>query len=115
MSDKIRPFPNLPARKEARRSDGLRRAESALGNGFFSYHYSFRSIATDGQQTHVTAREQRFENGRLETEEFKGTTGVDAFTNAVSQMQNVMARQMELFFKPFFPHCQSQEKKGRIE
>ena len=119
MSDKTRRFPDLPVPGKERSPEPAagraRRTAPSFGNGFFTYRYSCRSIATDGEKTYVTGREQRFENGRLETEEFEGTTGADAFTGAVAQMQKMMARQMELFFKPFsmlLPY-EDDEKKGR--
>ena len=121
MSFKTRRFPDLPAHREERRPEPgrVRRMEPSFGNGFFTYRYSYRSIATDGEKTYVTGREQRFENGKLETEEFEGPTGADVFTGAVAQMQNqmqkMMARQMELFFKPFslFLPYDDDDKKGR--
>ncbi len=120
MWDKTRRFPDLPAPgKERRPQPGgagrVRRMDPSYGNGFFTYRYSYRSIATDGEKTYVTGREGRFENGKLETEEFEGTIGADAFTGAIAQMQKMMTRQMELFFKPFsmFLPYDDDEKKGR--
>jgi hypothetical protein len=88
-------------------------------SGFTSYRYSYRSVTTDGRRTHVTAREQRFRNGKLETEEFEGTTDAAAYTNTLSRMQRtmqeMMTRQLEMIFRPFslFLPGGDEEKKGR--
>ncbi len=40
---------------------------------FLSFKYSYRSIYSDGVNTHVKAKERRFENGKIESEDFEGT------------------------------------------
>jgi hypothetical protein len=124
MTDIKRRLTHPPARRRERETDDresgrVRRMTPSPKNGFISYRYSYRSVTTDGRKTHVTAREQRFRNGKLETEEFEGTTDADAYTNTVSRthrtMQEMMTRQMEMIFRPFslFLPGGDEEKKGR--
>jgi len=37
------------------------------------FSYSYRSLTADDEQAHVVVRERRFEDGRLEAEDFEGT------------------------------------------
>jgi len=123
MSDKKRRFSDLPTPRFERgprptAPGRVRPATFSGSGGFFSCRYSYRSISTDGEKIYVTSREQRFHDGKLETEEFEGTAGPDVFGGAVARMQQqvqeMMARQMELFFQPFsrfLPPSDPDEKK----
>ncbi len=74
---------------------------SGRGSGFISYRYSCRSISSAGGRTHVQAREDRFENGKLESREFEGVMDGGVYADAVGRMQQSFLDQMKLFFRPF--------------
>ena len=50
----------------------LERAKQSAGP-WISFRASYRALSIDGERAHVVAREQRFEDGRLESASFEGT------------------------------------------
>lgn len=96
---------------------GLSVAAEERRTPFFSFRYSYRSVTLDRDRAHIQAREARFEDGRLETEEFEGTTGAASYLQAVVEMQRRLAGQFVSFmgalpsfmgalpslFNPFLP------------
>lgn len=69
-------------------------------NSFFSFRYSYKSISSFGGKTYIKSKEQRFENGKFETEEFEGTTDGNVYNNMFSEMQNYFSNQVSAFLKP---------------
>jgi len=107
---------DYPARKEkdelierddaevtpARRQD-LERTVSPFG--FFSFRYSYREISNRGGRIHLRSKERRYENGRLESEEFEGTMERGpSFYELHNEIQKRFLQQMNSLLKslPFF-------------
>jgi len=67
-----------------------------------NFHYSYREISSMNGRTKVRAKEKRFANGKLESEEFEGTLGGHVYDGMVSDMQRYFFNQMEALLKPFF-------------
>ncbi len=67
---------------------------------FLSFRYSYRELSSLDGKTHVKAKECRFEGGKFTTEEFEGTTGPDAYTDAVSAMHRLVQQQAALLLQP---------------
>jgi hypothetical protein len=93
---------------EPKRNDVDMIAPSFYQNPFLSFRYSYKSISSFGGKTHIRAKEQRFENGKLETEEFEGTTDGNVYHHMLRDMQNYYLKQMaalskswSAFFLPF--------------
>jgi hypothetical protein len=68
---------------------------------FLSFRYSYRSIYSDGVNTHVKAKERRFENGKIESEDFEGTMEQSVYNQVVKEMHRYLAMQMNFFLRPF--------------
>ena len=64
---------------------------------FLSFRYSYRSIYSDGVNTHVKAKERRFENGKIESEDFEGTMEKSVYNQVVKEMHPYLAMQMDFF------------------
>jgi len=47
--------------------------------------YSYRSLSTEGDRTHVVIRERRFEDGRLEAEDVEATVDRRWITGLLEQ------------------------------
>ncbi|QTA91934.1 hypothetical protein [Desulfonema magnum] len=97
--------------------DRFERVESFQNtNSFVSFRYSYKSVSSSGGKTHIKARQERFENGRFESEEFEGTTDGDMCNNAVNDIQNRIFNQISNFFKPmsfFLPFAGTEDKKKK--
>jgi hypothetical protein len=78
-------------------------------NSFYSFRYSSRTMTFSGGRTYVRASEKRFENGRLESEEFEGEMDSSVYFDNVENMQRQFMEVFQSFFKPltslmsFFP------------
>jgi len=72
-----------------------------LASPFFSFRYSYSEISSVGGKTYVRAKQSRFENGKLTSEEFEGVTDGRHYEDAVRGMQNLMFSRMTAFFKLF--------------
>lgn len=68
---------------------------------FISFNYSYKSMTYSNGKTHVHSRSQRFENGRLESEEFSGVMDGNVWNNSSAEIQNQFLKQITDFFKPF--------------
>ena len=68
---------------------------------FLSFRYSYRSIYSDGVNTHVKAKERRFENGKIESEDFEGTMEQSIYHQAAREMRRYLAMQVDFFLRPF--------------
>ena len=68
---------------------------------FLSFRYSYRSIYSDGVNTHVKAKERRFENGKIESEDFEGTMEQSIYHQAAREMRRYLAMQVDFFLGPF--------------
>ena len=66
-----------PAASPERAAESPSAAPSAwanlLGLGWLSFRYNFLGVMSDGDRAQVVARERRYENGRLEAQDFEGT------------------------------------------
>lgn len=78
--------------------------------GSFSFRYSYRSITSVGGKTHVHAKEQRFEEGKLETEEIEATVDGSVYEEAADRAGRAFVDQMGLLWsawssllQPFLP------------
>ena len=72
---------------------------SFFQNPFFSFKYSYKSISSFCGKTHIKIKEQRFENGKFETEEFEGSTDGNVYSNLISEMQNYHLNQISTLLK----------------
>jgi hypothetical protein len=68
---------------------------------FLSFRYSYRSMYSDGVNTHVKAKERRFENGKIESEDFEGTMEQSVYNQVAKEMHRYLAMQMDFFLRPF--------------
>lgn len=66
---------------------------------FFSFHYSYREISSVGGQTRIKGKDMRFANGKLETEEFEGTTGASPYETMLQDVQDRMFAPMRAFLE----------------
>jgi hypothetical protein len=70
-------------------------------SGFFSFTYSHREVSLSGGKTRIRSREYRFENGKLESEEFDGTLDAAAYRNAVAAVHDLAMAQARNFLQLF--------------
>ena len=68
---------------------------------FLSFRYSYRSIYSDGVNTHVKAKERRFENGKIESEDFEGTMDQSFYNQVAKEMHRYLAMQVDFLLRPF--------------
>lgn len=68
---------------------------------FLSFKYSYRSIYSDGEKTHIKAKENRFENGHFESAEFEGTMDQSVNNQMVKEMHSYFKKQLDFFIRPF--------------
>lgn len=71
---------------------------------FLSFRYSFRSMTagSDGK-AHMRAAEHRFENGKLESEEFEATADLKDYFEFLNRLQQKVFDQFTSFMRPFLP------------
>jgi hypothetical protein len=67
---------------------------------FLSFRYSYRSMYSDGVNTHVEAKERRFENGKIESEDFEGSMDQSVYNQVAKEMYRYLAMQMDFFLRP---------------
>jgi hypothetical protein len=98
---------NYPKEKEKTDLEKQDREESDIFNPmsfyspFLSFRYSYRSIYSDGVNTHVKSKERRFENGKIESEDFEGTMEQSVYNQMAKEMRRYLAMQMDFFLRPF--------------
>jgi hypothetical protein len=102
METNLKKMEKTDLKKQDRKKRDLTSPMSLCFNPFLSYKYSYKSISSDGEKTHIKARENRFEDGKFESEEFQGTMDNNMYNQLVKEMNSYFSKQMELFFKPFF-------------
>jgi hypothetical protein len=68
---------------------------------FIRFHYSYREISSVNGRTRIRAKEKRFADGKMESEEFEGTLDGHVYENMLSGMQRQFLRRMEALMKPF--------------
>jgi hypothetical protein len=68
---------------------------------FLSFRYSCRSIYSDGVNTHVKEKERRFENGRIESEDFEGSMDQSVYHQVAKEMHRYLEMQMDFLLRPF--------------
>ena len=67
---------------------------------WLSFRYSYRSVTADEERAHVVAREARFEDGRLETEELEGTLDRRAAAEILGAMQRLLHERASALLRP---------------
>ncbi|MGH8660068.1 MAG: hypothetical protein ACREV4_16805 [Gammaproteobacteria bacterium] len=94
--------PSRPAAAFPERSgrSRIQKGERPWGAPLLSFRYSYRELSSLDGKTHVKAKECRFEDGKITTEEFEGTTGLDAHTDAVRAMHRIVQQQAALLLQP---------------
>jgi len=105
---------NYPVKK-IKKSDNIEiiTEPSYPANSFISYRYSYKSVSSFNGQTHIKAKQERFENGKFETEEFEGTTDGNLYDNAVEDLQRSLIQNFSSLFNPFsflLPFSQKDDK-----
>lgn len=89
--------------------------ESSRPSGsFISFQYTYKSMSFSDGKTYVRSKRERFENGRIESEEFEGTMEGNAFMNTFLEMQNQFLKQINSFFNPlsfFLPFSKGDKEK----
>jgi len=84
-------------------------------SSFMSFHYSYSEISSQGDKAFMKSKKASFENGKLTSESFEGTMDRNAYDQMVTQGQNLMQSQANLFmnslslFLPF--HNKRQQNK----
>jgi hypothetical protein len=73
----------------------------SLCSPFLSFRYSYRSMCSDGVNTHVKAKERRFENGRIESEDFEGKMEQSVYNQVAAEMLRYLTMQVDFFLRPF--------------
>jgi hypothetical protein len=63
-----------------------------------------------GEKTRVVAKEHRYENGKLESEEFEGEMERNVFEDAVQSTMDLIGAQVRSFFAPFTHFLPRQKK-----
>jgi hypothetical protein len=66
------------------------------------FRYSYTEITTRGSSGYVRAKQTRYENGRLVTEECEGPIDYETCQRAVEDAQYAMQEQMNQAMKLFF-------------
>ena len=69
--------------------------------GFFSFTYSHREISQSGGRTRIQARDYRFQNGKLESEEFDATLDGSVYDNAIEAAQELAMAQTRNYLQLF--------------
>jgi len=69
--------------------------------GGFSFRYSYREVTLSGGTTRIRSREHRFEDGKLQSEEFDATTDGAVYHDAVKVTQDLVTNQVDSFVKLF--------------
>ncbi len=67
---------------------------AANGQGIFSFRYSYKEVSLAGGKTRIRAKEHRFEDGKLSSEEFEGTLDAAVYSDAAKQAQDFVAGQI---------------------
>ena len=96
----VKTGPNAPdtPRPQPRREP----SRPADSGGFIRFRHTYQSMTHVNGRTHVKASQTRFENGRLQTEEFVGTLDGGAYADAVAEMQRTYLDGMTALFRPFW-------------
>ena len=73
--------------------------------GFFSFRYSYRAVSDFGGRVRLKAKDSRYENGKLESEEFEGVLDQGpSFYDLHLELQRRFQEQAISFMKSlFFP------------
>ena len=69
-------------------------------DSFFSFRYNHTSITQIDGKTHIRVNEERFENGRYESEKFEGITGGDIYKATIHEMNKTWINMMSSLLKP---------------
>lgn len=84
--------------KESRRDEPQR--NKGTTNPFFKFRFSYKEMSSAGGKTYYKSIDNRFQDGKFFTsEEFEGTTGQEAYTNAVKELHTYWINQTAMFWK----------------
>ncbi len=92
---------NVGELKKKERGENLPEKIGDGGNSFFSFRYSYKSVSSFGGKTHVKAKEKRFQNGKLEEEEFEGVMDGNVYEKAAKDMQSNFMKSFSNLLNPF--------------
>lgn len=67
---------------------------------WLSFRYAYRSVTADDKQAHLVAREARFEDGKLETEELEATLDRHAAAELFGAMQRLLQERASALLRP---------------
>ena len=99
VSKKFGNLGGLTITKSSTAPDTPRPADSG---GFIRFRHTYQSMTHVNGRTHVKASQTRFENGRLQTEEFEGTLDGETYADAAAEMQRTCLEGMTALFRPFW-------------
>ncbi len=68
---------------------------------FVHFHYSYREISSVNGRTRICAKEKRFADGKLESEEFEGTLDGHVYDDMVTGLQRQFLGRVEALMRPF--------------
>src|ERR1035437_5118059 len=91
-------------RRAVRKIDAplLQRIEPAPpANPFFSFTYSSHEMHIADGRTHVKAKQVRFEDGRMKTEQFEGQLPANVYEQTLGETQRFFADQTISMLKGF--------------
>ncbi len=74
---------------------------AAQPSGGFSFRYAYREVSLSGGKTRIRSREQRFEDGKFQSEEFDATTDGAMYHEAVKATQALVTNQVTSLVKLF--------------
>ena len=74
---------------------------AAEGHSFFSFRYSYKEVSLADGKTRIRAKEHRFQDGKLTSEEFEGTMDGAVYEDAVKQTQDFVVGQISSVLRLF--------------
>jgi hypothetical protein len=101
MSDDLVPGDKVEI--QSAEEDDAQTAIATRESPFFSFRYFYGSMTSSGGVTRVTAREQRFEDGKLEHEELEATLPATVYATAAAEAQEAVASQMRALWSAWTP------------
>ena len=95
--DKVKPR----ALRKPIKADATRVERASAANPFFSFRYSYQEMHLAEGRTHVKSKEIRWEDGRVQSEEFEGTLPATFYERWAADTQRFFAEQTMSFLKQF--------------
>ncbi len=76
--------------------------EGTYKSPFISFSYSYKSMYYADGKTHVKAKEERFVDGRFDSQEFEGTLEGHTYNNALEEIHKSFTSNLLSFFNSSF-------------